>query len=302
MTASSGLQVATNRLLGQIQADEHCEALVADMTTQVAATNTTYNRNVFCRTANLITAGASRYTNGGNLYFYPDGVVPDPPDINLTVTQGKIDDFLASPNAYPLMINLESWALSDDAVYADGIRNLQLAASMWRDQTDLETVFWSLVPHYVFTDSINLGVAIGAANKANTAKYRARLSNRMISHTNKFAADLLPYADYVMPYTYGTDGYTVAQWKWFAAEQILEAIRVADGRKVYPIVWDHVMGVGFPALSEAHFIEMLKFVAAFPGIDGVYMWEGTEDRIATYEANVTDLITGDAEGDFPDPA
>lgn len=302
MTASGGLQAAVNQCLARQQQDEYCEQLVLDMIEQVAATNTTYNRNVFSRNANLITAGASRYTNGSHLYWFEDGVAPDPAAIHLPTVQSKIDTFLATPNAYPLMINIEAWSLATDATYAKAIEDITLCASMWRDATDIETGFWSLVPHYVFTDSTNLGTAIGTDDKFNTAKYRARLSNRMITHTNKFAADLLPYADFLLPYTYGTDGYTVAQWKWFAAEAILEALRVADGRAVYPIMWDHVMGDGFPALSEADFIEMLKFVAAFPGIDGVYMWEGTEDRIATYEANVTDLITGDAEGDFPDPA
>lgn len=296
---SSGLNVAMNRLRGQILADEYCEALVEDMTEQAAATNTTYNRNVYSRVANLITAGAKRYTNGSHLYWFVDGVVPDPAAVDVPTIQSKIDTFLATPNAYPLMVNIEAWNLTTEATYDKAIADITLCASMWRDQTSLETGFWSLVPHYTFTDTINLATAIGASDKFNTAKYRARLSNRMVTYTNRFANDLLPYADFLLPYCYQTDSYTIAQWKWFCAEQILEALRVADGRPVYPIVWDHTMGVGFPAFSEADFRDMLQFAASFPGIAGVYMWEGTEDRPAYYETVVTELLAG--TGDFPDP-
>ena len=82
---------------------------------------------------------------------------------------------------------------------------------------------------------------------------------------------------------------------------LLEAIRVADGRPVYAVLWDHSDIAPQPALDEATFRSMLQFASAFPGIDGVFMWEGSEDRVPFYEAVLTELITGDAEGDFPDP-
>jgi hypothetical protein len=294
---SIALTQATNRLLAQIQADEYCEALVEDMTTQVAATNTTYNRNVFIRKTNatLTAAGALKYTAVPHyaVFDLPDETVVDVPTI-----QYYINEYLAAGTGNPIMLNVEAWDLSSTADYAYAIEQLNTVASMWLEQTGSDQGWYLLLPEFVYSDSVNLGTAIATANLSATAIYRARLSRRMVDDTNRFANDLFPYVQTMLPQCYVSSAYTLAQFKWNAAEMILEALRIADGRPVYPVVWDHKLGDS-SELSDADFRDMLQFVAAFPGIAGVYMWEGTEDRIATYNTVVTELLAG--TGDFPDP-
>lgn len=283
----------------QLARSEYSAELVAAVAEAAVATNTTYNRNVYSYTAAVIAVGATSYLPMTASYWYTDAVQPTPPGatVDQSVIQGKINDFLATPNERPAMMDIEAWDLGDSDEYDEGIEQLKIAAGMWQDQTDRLVGFYDLFPSHQYARPAAL-----ASTTKSTVAWQAAMLSSVMRLDDRIAGELLPYVDFLLPRVYHVYEDAVAQWKWSASWQILEAIRIAQGKPVYPVVWHH-WGVNpdYTPLSEANYRASLQFVASFPGIAGVFLWEGN-DEPAWYTDVIEELVTGDAEGDFPDPA
>lgn len=287
----------------QIAQPEYSAAVIADMVTTVAAAPAAYNRTVWSNgNEAVIAAGATQYRAATGAWWYTPlgGGLYDTLAIDTSVVQANINAYLANQTGIPLMADIEAWNLADPAEYDDGIANLQLALGMWQDQTDRVIGLWSMMPAAQYVHPTVLGTSLEAGTLATEATKRSVLST-IQRLDDKIATDLLPYVDFVMPRVYQAAEDNVTLWKWAAAWMILESIRIADGKPVYPSYWDYYGNStdGYFGLSEANFVAGLQFVSSFPGIAGTAMWEGSEERIATYEANVIALLAG--TGVFADP-
>jgi hypothetical protein len=288
---SGALISASNICLGQTQAAEYAAAQVAQATSLVAdyASRTTYNNTAYSRTTSIITnTGAARYVTHFNdpAVYWASSVLSYPgAAFEPAVIQSVINEYLASPTDTLLMADCEIWDLSVDAQRAEAIPNLQLYASMWQDQTDRELGFY----YYPFIQHVRPIEACTSTTKATVARQQGWLSWAMHLGDSIFN-DLLPYVNHLIPSVYQQDADDVANWRYAAAWSILEAIRLAKGKPVYPIVY-HKYTDGLEDLSEANYVAALQFVAAFPGIAGVILWEEAP-LPAWYEAVITELVAG----------
>lgn len=299
MTASGGLQAAMNQLASRGRGDDYSKSVLADVATQAAATNTTYNRNVYNFYYASEVPGIKLYTVGfhnataGSPGWSSDGGTT----VDVSVVQAGIDAY--SGSGRPLMLDIETWA-PRGATLDDAIANISLVAGMWKDQTDRTLALYSWVPYSNYAEITALYTAITTPNAVTEQLYRARISRDM--HLNDYVmGELGGYFDWLVPRCYVAAHDSIAMWKYYAAYSILEAIRLAGTtHDVYPIWYYQATTLG-EDLAEAEFLSATKFVAAFPGITGSIAWSSASQP-DYWAGHLADLISGNAEGDFPDPA
>jgi hypothetical protein len=90
---------------------------------------------------------------------------------------------------------------------------------------------------------------------------------------NHLSIALHRYVNFLCPQAYVQYSGDQEEWRWSTALQILEAVRLSQGKSVYPIVWFNAQTTD-TALTRNEFVSSLKFVLGFPGVDGIIVFDG----------------------------
>ena len=279
-------------MLSDINVTEYAVDQVTQMVTMATSTRTTYCHNVYSMTPTVCTATGAAYYAPHFTYHWSPGTPAYPgAAFDRATIQYWIDQYLANPSGSPVMADCEVWNLVVPAQFDEAIPQLQLYASMWRDQTDRPIGFYDLMPVFQYIHAINAGTGTNITRilKRGWLSYYMQVGSQI-------SRALLGHVDHLVPRCYQQDADAVANWKYSASWNLLEAIRLAAGKSVYPLVWHHYTS-GYGILSEANYRASLQFVAAFPGITGVFLWEEGEEP-AWYNTVITELVSN--TGGFKD--
>lgn len=273
------------------------EGMVELLKEITSESRSSYCRRVYSYSASAQAIGASPYELLTAFWWFDnDAGSYDRSRVHPATVADGIAYSRANGGAGPAMMNIEEW--NSHTQSEEMLANCRLAAQMWRS-TSRDLGFYRLVPHSVnyFSPAVLLKRAIDAGNAEDIATYTAAMREFMRADDWNMR-QLSPYVDYLAPrcyVSYNTD-VGLAEWKWYASYTINEALRICQGKPVLPVVWWYANGSD-EALAESRWIESLQWVAAMPGIAGIFLYSGgTEPSGYTWTDAVADLIN--AQGDF----
>jgi hypothetical protein len=170
------------------------------------------------------------------------------------------------------IIDIETWNVYTQTDIA--IPNLITAVSLWKEHTTNRVGFYRILPEIEdnYWPAVMLKRAIDACNKIEETNQRTIISDWMKANdANSISLDR--YIDFVCPQCYVQYSGNQDEWKWAIGLQLLEATRLAQGKAVYPIMWYNAQSSKV-ALTRDEFISSLKYVLAFPGVNGIVMYDG----------------------------
>lgn len=293
----SALSVIQKQAVANYSATDYADSFVDEFLTTMAGSFDEYNPQCWS-SSEALAAGADQYLFGGTDFWFPSdgegGYVTDA--VDAAAVQAKIDQH---GDGDPwLMLDIELWNIKTET--AEAIANLRAGAVPWREQTNRTLGFYRMVPYSDYTLGQGLKAAVDASDAQAEAKWRGLINSWMRLNDANYAA-LSDVIDIFIPRCYVPDTWTLDDWKWGAGLQIAEAIRIANGKPVYPIVWSSFAPAG-AFLTEAQWIDVLQFVSAFPGIGGTVIWSGGDDPTEyTFTDAVANLVTGQADFAPPTP-
>lgn len=266
----SVLESVINQLLARHANPQPSDGLVTDIQALVAASPTAYSQVAYAYDANAIAAGALDYLGATASFWYDD---PDHPEAG--VSAAKVQQYIGTygDSTTPLLMNIEQWSPVTD--YSTWLANLTLAASMWQAQSPRPIGFYHQLPYFDNYDATHLQAAIAGSDETDEAKHRSALSTWQQLYT-KSMRDLGNLVDFLVPKCYVLYNGDQTAWKWIVSFQVLEALRIANGKPVYPILW-HDAQTDAADLTSAEFTSALQFLAGIPGIAGVFFWSGGDD-------------------------
>lgn len=281
-----------------IDVPNYAAQLVDSFIATMADFPTTYTHVAFAEESAAITAGATEYINGWAGYWYDkDGEGEWIFDVDPDIVQAKIDADAGGTGF--IMADIEAWTL-DLAGRAEGIPQLLKACVPWHEADKRPFGFYSLMPYPVTAYGQSLYDAVDASDPAALAIITSTINTWMQLQDLNYA-DLGAYVDCLCPRCYKLSAaVSMDDWKWQTGLIVAEAVRIANGKPVYPVMWfRYTDNSGENEMSEAEFIAAIQFLAAFPGTNGVLFWEGGDAPTGfTYTDVITDLVNG--TGDFID--
>lgn len=296
MTLSPAMQSAINQLLQVYSEEPYSKDLVDDILTAVTATPTAYNSTVLI---DWFHAYVGEFTVPGAVETRMSA------SSTLALNQGYID-WSFTWNDDPLrkiMVDVELWNMGVSSEAAEAIPYLRTCLTEWRTQTGREVGLYRLIPWAQIAIGTGLHDAVGASDVWAENVQRSKMVEYMrINDRN--SAQLIDYVDFLVPRCYMMYTDWLSEWKYVTAWQILEAIRIARGKPVYPIIWfrHHPASGGVTDVPEATWTEMLQFVSGFPGIAGTWIWaEYYTTTLYDWKSDVNDLIAGQADFAPPPP-
>lgn len=298
MTIASILNAKLKNRYGQT---EYSQDLVDEFLEIMDTTYDEYNRVALCADIDEDTPeGVGLYLFGGGSYWYPPvgGGFNTNAVIESVVAAGIAAD--AGGDEF-LMVDIEAWDLLTER--DEALENLLRAVKPWHESGKRPIGLYKQLPYYNPTVGANLKTAIDAESIKGEAVARSKITTWMRQNDANYAV-LGEYVDVLIPRSYVNAADSIAAWRWYTGLQIYEAIRLARGKPVWPILWFRYAGSEpYLEMAEAEYIDALKFVSSFPGVAGTIVWVDTHEvpALFDYTAVVEDLITGGAEGDFPDP-
>lgn len=281
---------------------DYSASLLADVATQAAATNTTYNGSVYnyyyaAAVEDILTYMPSYYAAGAAT---PGWSSDGGTSVDLAVVQAGIDAYNADPTGTPLMIDMETWSSRTRwTVNQTAINNFLSVANAWQTYTDRAVGWYSWVPYSFYTHITAYQTAVAGGDAVSESLYQAYVTTDMKLNEQAMAL-IWDAVDFLVPRCYVYSHDSIAAWKWYASYSILEAIRLARGIKpVWPIWFYQATSVG-EDLAEAEFLAAAKFVTAFPGIDASIAWSAANPP-AYWLGHVGDLVAGTEEFAPPPP-
>lgn len=293
----SALLSAVRQIQGRFSQGDYSASLISDVQTAVAASPTAYTQQVYSYAAASQAVGADAYQLGaGWFWFVPDGEDYDRSAVDAARVQNGIDTYGARTD--PLLVDIEEWDMSTETSVA--LTNLELALSMWHAQSARPIGMFRLVPYSDYFLHAQLYDAVNTSDATLEVRQRALFTSWMRLNDSNWAR-LGQYCDFLCPKVYVQYDNQVARWKYYAAASVLEAIRLADGKPVYPIVWwAEQAEAGDPAMTEAEWIASLQFVCGLDGIGGIMLYTGGTAPVGyTYTDAISNIVLGEA--DFATP-
>lgn len=263
-----------SQLVGQYAADERSAAFITEMFATIADEENRgeFNPFVLSYDAEAIAAGATPYRLGTTSFWNISGDTIDPARIQYYIN-------LFGAETSPFVMDIEAWDLKEEWDVAGP--NLKLAASMWAAQSSRPIGFYALLPDVEYWYFVLLSRAITAANAYDIVKYSANISSWMTRNDRTYAM-LGQYVDFLVPRVYVLYSDDVnnpfSDWKLYATSAIQEAVRLANGKPVYPMMAAQVAGATVPLL-ETEWIASLQYVLSLPGVSGVAIYSGGTDPV-----------------------
>ncbi|NLX55088.1 MAG: hypothetical protein GXY58_08240 [Planctomycetaceae bacterium] len=270
----SAIITAANQLVKQYAADEKSAAFITEMFATIADEDSRgeFSPFVLSYDAEAIAAGATSYRLGTTSFWnIRDGVI-DPARIQYYIS-------MFGAESSPLVMDIEAWDLKTEWDVAGP--NLQLAARMWSEGSSRPIGFYAIMPDVQYWYFVLLARAIAEANAYDIVKYSANISSWMTRNDRTYAM-LGQYVDFLVPRVYvlysDDSNNPFSDWKLYATSAIQEAVRIANGKPVYPMMAPQVGGATEPLL-ETEWINALQYVFSLPGVSGVAIYSGGTDPV-----------------------
>lgn len=296
MTIGSILSARLSKRYGQ---PEYSEDLIDEFIEIMGTTYTEYNPQVyFAKDKDEgIPEGANLYLFGGGEYWYTPlggGFITSAVNEQVVAAGVAADE----GGTEFLMVDIEAWDLATER--EEMIENLLKALIPWHESGKRPIGMYKQLPYATFTPGSDLKAAIDSGNLKSIEIARSKITAYMLQNDVNYAI-LGQYVDLLIPRCYAVSASTWASWKWAIGLQLCEALRIANGKPVYPIMWFRYNVTGFPELSEADYTEALKFLSSFPGIAGTIIWVDSVGVPSGYD--YTSIVTAliNSTGEFAPP-
>lgn len=228
-----------------------------------------YTNVVFSRDDTVIASGAAPFQNLSSWCWYARvGDAYDMSRVDPAVVLYGIEKWGTKVGLK--LIELETWNPYTQAEVARP--NWITAVSLWRERTDNKLGFYRLLPDV--TDNYFPPILLKRALEIGDAAVEPRrLIAEWMRADDANAIAVHRYVDFLCPQTYVQYSGDQEEWRWAIGLQLLEAVRLAQGKQVYPIVW-HTAQSDKKPLTRAEFVSSLKYVLGFPGVDGIIVYDG----------------------------
>ena len=272
---------------------EDAEFAVELLKDLVEETRTTYNNNVYSYSAAAQAVGAENYELLTGSWWYQNigGGVLDksrvyPPTVAYYIRYSR-----GLGKTGPALIDIEEWDSRTEQEQM--LRNIELASSAWRMGGGRETGIYKILPHADYWAPIYLKRALDG-NPSYSVTTQSSIIARNMRINNQTEKRLGKYVDFLCPRCYVSynNATAIAEWKWYATLSVMEALRCCRGKPVYPIVWYYAASDSVP-LDEEYWIESLQYIAALPGISGIFIYSGLDDPTEyIWTDAIEDLVAG----------
>lgn len=230
-----------------------------------------YQRNVLSYSTDMIALGAKPYSLLTGYWWYDgsDRSRVDPDNIAQIMANTLFD------STGPILMDIEEWDCHHETEVV--IQNCRLAAEMYRAGGHREIGFYRLLPYSDYWAGATLRRAL-IGGTTYTLKSRKELIRKYHKLNDYVNSKIGSYVDFYCPrcyVSYDDSSNAFEEWKYYAGYSILEAKRLAQGKKVYPIIWFNASSPS-TALQETLWNNCIDYVSRFPGIDGVMIYSGLE--------------------------
>lgn len=216
----------------------------------------------------LTTAGATTYQLGTGACWYDvvDGHY-DTSRISLTA----IDRACAASTdrTDPFVADIEAFSLGGNFDYA--VSQLTKAVMRWRTNQPTRPIgFYSLVPSRNYNAPTDLDYQRNRGNMPKYLRAQGEFARWQMVNTRRAAA-LLTHCDFLVPSIYEFNLGQEARWRVYAEANLLEALRVAGTRLVYPMLMPSTHP-GDRAIPLEHWEGMVRFASEFTGVAGLMIY------------------------------
>lgn len=166
-----------------------------------------------------------------------------------------------------MLIDIEVFDLFLD--YNNAVYNLQNALRRWKSADPQRTIgLYASVPERNYWDAVMLHVVRSETWSASEMAQRRKGYAAWQTRNDRLARDLVPFVDFVCPSIYAFTPTEDHHWTIYAEANLLEALRISQGKPVWPIHWSSYHdGSGNATLPV--WIRMVEFLATFPGVDSM---------------------------------
>lgn len=216
----------------------------------------------------LIAAGASPYRLGTHGFWFAkksDGSY-DTSHVDVKTIDALIAKYGAE--TFPLLVDIEAWDFEEDrAIVAE---QLPIVLQRWRVGSTRPIGLYAHVPERSWFIPVNWAadVPTGKESTARSSMWGWRDRN------SRNAADFLGLFDFVCPSIYAFYPDQWANWRVYAEGNIDEAVRVAQGKPVWPIIYPHYPDEA--AIDNQNWAMMVDWVAGHPRVGALMIFAASE--------------------------
>lgn len=219
---------------------------------------------IFALDEQLITNGCELYQLGTAWCWYDreDGTY-DMSHVSTSAIDAACD---ASNRDDPLLVDIEAFDLVKD--FDNAVANILRAAMRWRtNQPNRVLGLYSLVPERNYWGPVH-STYYRDVWKPSKWLDQQQANNAWQSRNTRSAAALLHVFDFVAPSVYEFYSDKPIAWRVYAEANINEAIRVASGKPVYPVLMPSIQP-GDKQVDIQQWASQVEFCASFPGVSGL---------------------------------
>ena len=219
---------------------------------------------VYSTDEQLIAAGASPYQLGTNWCWYDrvDGAY-DFSHVSMSAVDAACD---GSKRDDPLLVDIEAFDLTTD--FDNAVANILRAAMRWRtNQPNRVLGLYNLVPERNYWVPVQAAYYRDAWQSDKWLEQQQAKDEWQLRNT-RAAAALLPVFEFVAPSVYEFYTDKPVAWRVYAEANIREAIRIANGRPVYPVLMPSIHP-GTKPMDKQQWASHVEFCSLFPGVSGL---------------------------------
>lgn len=212
----------------------------------------------------LVAAGALPYQLGTNWCWY-DRVnkVYDFSHVSMSAVDAACHE---SKRDDPLLVDIEAFDLVKD--FDTAVANIMRAAMRWRtNQPNRVLGLYSLVPERNYWCPVNAAYYRDVW-KADKWLEQQQANDEWQLRNTRAAEALLPVFDFVAPSIYEFYADKPVAWRVYAEANIREAIRIANGKPVYPVLMPSIHP-GTKPIDIQQWASQVDFCASVPGVSGL---------------------------------
>lgn len=215
----------------------------------------------------LISMGAVPCVIAKNLMLYKPG-----PRGGNDLSAVDLDTLAATVRSMPpgktVLLDIEAYDATTEPDRAS--QNIAFAARVWKQLDPTATIgVYRIVPDLHYDGVVKLAkLLIDRKADASQIDEKMEATAAWQRQNDRLATAIVPAVDYLCPCLYAVQDWPY--WKVFAHAQLVEAKRLARGKRVLPIVWATFRNL--QPISDTQWGVMCKWLATHHCVDGIMVY------------------------------